>query len=341
MKIIIVGSSRNWGLPMIFKRAFCDFGHEVENFDSWNLYRSNLLTNCKITHRLFWRFLASSVQKKLIRQIEKDAPELVLIFKGWLIKPSTLRKIKSRFPNVKIFNLNGDNPFNTWHHGNSNFWIRKSIPLCDCYFIWGKFLIPKLEKAGAKMVEYLPFGCDPKLHYPVKVTSSEKKFYGSDVSFIGSWDKEREEWVSYLLDYNLKIWGNHWEKASKKVQDKWTKKEVIGEEYSKVINASKINLNFIRKQNRTAHNMRTFEIPACGGFMLSNRTPEQKEFFEEGKEAAYFDSPKELKEKIDYYLSHPKQRRKIAEEGYKKATNYEYSYNARAEKVLEVYNSIK
>ena len=59
-------------------------------------------------------------------------------------------------------------------------------------------------------------------------------------------------------------------------------------------------MNVLRLQNKGSHNMRTFEIPASGGFMLQERSNEVLEFFEEGKEIECFSSVKELKDKINF-----------------------------------------
>ncbi len=337
MIILLIGNSVKDGLANSFLRAFLELGKTVKIIDDEKLYRKNVfLANNKYFHRLFWRILVPFFQKELIEKIIVEKPDLILIFKGWFIKPKTLLKIKKELPRVRLLNFNPDNPFNTWHHGNSNNWIRKSIPLYDIYFIWGKFLIEPIKKAGAKIVEYLPFAYDGEIHYPVKVTPEEQKVYGSDIVFIGSWDDEREQWLNYLLDYDLKIWGNSWEKASKKIQKKWQGRAVVGEEFSKVCNSSKIILNLIRKQNFLAHNMRTFEVPACGGFILSNRTEEQNSFFKEKKEAEYFSTPEELKEKIDYYLKNRELRKQIAISGFNKLKNADYSYKNRAKSILEL-----
>ena len=87
--------------------------------------------------------------------------------------------------------------------------------------------------------------------------------------------------------------------------------------------------------------MRTFEVSACGGFLLSVRTDEAKSFFEEDREAAYFSSPEELKEKIDFYLKNDGLRKQIAEAGYKKLVDSDYSYTDRAKKIIEVYKNFQ
>jgi spore maturation protein CgeB len=86
--------------------------------------------------------------------------------------------------------------------------------------------------------------------------------------------------------------------------------------------------------------MRTFEVPACGGFLLSVKTEEAASFFEEDKEMAYFSTPEELKKKIDFYLKNEKIRKEIAVAGYKKLINSGYSYTDRVKKIIEVYNSL-
>lgn len=335
-KILIVGSSIKWSLSMSYYRAFKKLGLEVSIFDDEKTFQSFLNIDNRYIYRFCWRWFSLLIQKKFMKEIKREKPDTILVIKGQLIQPYSLKKIKNEFPNIVLCNLNPDNPFNTWHYGNSNHLIIKSIPLYDIYFIWGKFLIQKLKKAYAQQVEYLPFGYDPELHYPIEVTNEEKEYYGSDISFIGSWDKEREWWLSYLLDYNLKIWGDHWEKASKKIQQRWTRIRVVEEDYSKVCNASKINLNFIRKQNGSAHNMRTFEIPACKGFMISNRTDEQMGIFEEKKEADYFNNLNELKNKIDYYLIREKQITEIKDASYKRLKQDKNSYEDRAKVIIEI-----
>ena len=47
--------------------------------------------------------------------------------------------------------------------------------------------------------------------------------------------------------------------------------------------------------------------------------------FEEGREAEYFDSEEELLDKVDFFLSHPVERQRIARAGYERCMRSGYS----------------
>ena len=79
---------------------------------------------------------------------------------------------------------------------------------------------------------------------------------------------------------------------------------------------------------------RTFEVPACSGFLLTDRTPGQAQYFEEDREIACFDSPEELHEKVRYYLEHDDEREAIREAGHQRCMSSGYDYEARMREVL-------
>jgi spore maturation protein CgeB len=77
------------------------------------------------------------------------------------------------------------------------------------------------------------------------------------------------------------------------------------------------------------------EIPACGGFMMAERTDEHLSLFEEGKEAVFFTSNEELLEKCKYYLQHDEQRKTIAEAGRKRCEISGYSNKEAIKRMLD------
>ena len=87
------------------------------------------------------------------------------------------------------------------------------------------------------------------------------------------------------------------------------------EEYTNLFRQSKINLNFQTNIGIPQRKGRTFEIAACGGFMLSTN-PEtflgkDDLMFEPQKEFIILD-PNDLNSQIDYWLKHDNKREEIA-----------------------------
>ncbi len=334
--ILISGSKVFGGYPTSLGRGFLELGWKVHYFDDEeNLHKLNKYSGNKYLFRLFWPQMAKIVQKLLLDEIGHINPTALLIIKGFYYSPVTIKKIKFYYPHIKLLHFNPDNTFNTWHFGNSNNWIRSSINMYDIHFTWGQFLFNELFKNGAKKIYHLPFACDTHLHQPCIRKNDEMDLYESDISFVGSWDNEREWWLSQIVDFDLKIWGNGWNKANKNLKLKWQRKEVVGNDFSKVCFYSKININIIRKQNIPAHNMRTFEIPGCKGFVLSTRTTEQANLFIEGEEIACFDTPEELRNKINSYLKEKRMREKIAQNSYRKIIG-EHTYLERAREIENI-----
>ncbi len=340
MKLLIVGEFSYGSLGLSYYNAFNKLISQVTRFDYIEELRAiSKLLRIKYFFRLLSPWSFKILNDKLLRMVHDIQPDLILIIKGTIILPRTLIEIK-KITQAQVFNFNPDNPFNL-NSGASNNLIRESIPYYDCYFIWGRFLMSELLNKKARRVEYLPFGYDPILHYPVIVNDKEKKIYGNDLVFVGTWDKEREAFLAQVADYDLAIWGTGWEniKWNSPLKSKLKHDFAIGLDFAKICNSSKIVLNHIRKQNGDAHNMRTFEVPACKGFMLTTRTKEQCEFFEEDKEIVCFETPNELRIKIDKYISLYNVREEFKLNAYKKVQNC--TYIERAKYVLETYNKLR
>lgn len=328
--LIIVGS---------FLRAFKSIGHEVEFFPVMGFYNEKLdmFHNRYVrglVHRVFWRLLCRSLNKRFLARITEFKPNLIFIYKGWHVSPKTLVTIKKKWPKVPLFCFNPENPFSLWNFSYSNPWMLKSIPLYDVYFTWGKFMIDNIRKAGAKRIKYLPLGFDPEYNYPAEPKNEEeRKKYGSDIAFIGSWDKEREEWLNHLIDFDLKIWGVGWNNANRKLKSKW---QNVGDDFPKICGAAKIVLDILRRQMQPGNSLKTFEVPACKGFLMCNWGGELYDFFEEGKEIVTFTDPEDMIKKIKFYLERDDLRKKISEAAYKRVQSY--SYMNRTKQILDVYD---
>ena len=108
------------------------------------------------------------------------------------------------------------------------------------------------------------------------------------------------------------------------------------DEYPVALSAAKICLGLLSKRFPETLTTRSFEIPACGTFLLGERTDDHCALFEEGVEAEFFASAEELTDKLRYYLSNPSQRAQIAAAGRERFVRSGYDRVSRFRQMLEI-----
>ena len=87
-------------------------------------------------------------------------------------------------------------------------------------------------------------------------------------------------------------------------------------EMPEIFYRSKINLNITIRSIQTGLSQRVWDVLGSEGFLLTNYQMELPEYLEVGKDVECFESPLELKEKVNYYLTHDEERVEIAKHGY-------------------------
>ena len=303
-----------------YRRYLEELGCTVQVFD----YRKARFTAgaaLPVVSALSRRIDRLTMNREFARTASAFKPDAVFLLKGETIRAGVLRRIKDTLDPVMV-QWYPDGPFNVEVRNATRDSIA-SIPLFDLYYIYARSLIQPLQDAGARRVEYLPFCYDPAmLRPPATVSEEDRARYATDVVFAGTWEPMREWWLERIVGVDLSIWGNSWERArsDSPAMRHWKGKAVYGEEISKLFAVSKIHLNFLREQNRDSNNVRTFEIPGFGGFLLTQRSREQaEELYEEGTEIACFETVEELIDKARYYLAHEDDRLAIARRGHERA----------------------
>lgn len=262
-------------------------------------------------------------------------PDVVLITCGKLLSPATIRSVKET-TGALLVNYATDDPFN----GAVNTpMFKKGIPYYNVYACTKKAIIDDVREAGCANAVYLPFAYKPEIHFPERAQNSEeRKRYSSDIVFIGGCDRDRLPHIAGMLrampDLRLHLYGGFWNRHP--AFRKYYRGFALGREFRLAVGGAKIVLNLVRRANRDDHVMRTFEIPACGGFMLADRTEEQCSFLAEDKEASYFTSTDEMIDRIRYYLVHDSERRQIAEAGYHRITSGRNTYGDRLKTIIEI-----
>ncbi|WP_339386213.1 CgeB family protein [Vibrio caribbeanicus] len=276
------------------------------------------------------------LNKRVLDAVENFKPDIVFIVKGNNIYPSTLKTIRKN-DNIKLISWSQDDMY---AKHNRSIYYTKGIGYYDLVVTQKSYNVKELMNIGAKSVLFQNKAYSKKWHKPY--SGAEQK---TDVLFIGHAEKIRFEELSYLAENGIKIdvFGSGWNSKEYKHHHNnlnITSAYLEGEQYARAIASSKISLCFLRKVNRDLQTSRSIEIPACGGFMLAERTDEHKVLFEEGEEAVYFGDKVELLDKINYFLEHEGERLTVAKNGRNRVLASDYSYDARIEHILEtIYES--
>ena len=190
------------------------------------------------------------------------------------------------------------------------------------FFIWSKKILKKLKKKiKNEIFFYLPFGYDEFLHIKTKIN----KKYENKINFVGSHDFHRDRMLGEIDKKDLIIFGNNW-------KDKF--QPIFGKKLSTIIGSSLASINILRKQNITSHNMRTFEVPAMGGLLLTTRSKEQQFYFKDGIDCLMYSSLNELKNKIKFIKKNKKKILDIKKNAYKKSKIH--SYTNRSKFILNI-----
>lgn len=262
--------------------------------------------------------------------------DIVWIDKGIIVRKNTFKEIRRCQPQVKIIGYSPD--WMVGRHNQSRQFL-ESLPFYDCYVTTKSYAVDDMKQLGCRDVYYIGNAFQRDFHRPYNLTADEQKRFHCDVSFIGAFERERAESIMFLADHGIKvdIWGSQlWrEFCDSHPNLAFRGTELINEDYCKALSGSRISLCFLRKVNKDLQTTRSVEIPACGSFMLAERTTEHQEMFREDEEAVFFSNNEELLEKCRYYLEHEELRRRIAQAGHERCMASDYSYEGRIRMILE------
>ncbi len=338
MKILLVGplwrGSNAGGLFRAFSRA----GTLIEVIDEF--YFISLRARKKST-KILERVIRPLQEKEFndtIRGIITTfKPGILFVYKGAFVQPATLTFARQNGCKLVLFYPDVSTTF----HGAN---IPACIPLYDLIFTTKTFGITDMQqKYGVKKAVFIPHGFDPEIHRPLVIGAAEKAIFGCDVSFIGTWSPKKEKWLAHLVEklpgISLKIWGDQWGKATATaLKTAIQGKSVLGDLYALAIQSSAINLGILSEQvvgssSGDLITSRTFHIPGASGFMLHERNEESLLYFRENEEAAFFDGPEEMTQKVSQYLADAASRERVRLAGYNRACR-DHSLDARAATVL-------
>jgi spore maturation protein CgeB len=211
--------------------------------------------------------------------------------------------------------------------------------LYDVVFTPRRSTILDLVALGCGRVVYLPFGYDPDLFFSGESAEAPPELHNTDLLFVGGADSDRVPFVEKLAAGGLKLalYGSYWERYDS------TKAYSLGQATPSTVrratSVSPVNLCLVRRANRDGHVMRSFEIPAIGGFMLAEDTQEHRDLLgPEGQCVLYFASAAEAICKAHWALTNPVERQRMAQAAHELIVGGRNTYKDRLEQMLTAIN---
>jgi spore maturation protein CgeB len=347
-KILIVYSSRP---PIVtdLSEAFLKQGIETDFvlsdkttwFDKWIIRVINKqLHNLRILPKNRNAFSAHPLahqnfrSNQLAQKIKEFEPDIVFMVRGINYNHDVLAKAKCLF----------------------GWWIEREertaeaireASFFDWYFFLARASVEQAKTAGFENSSYQSHVVNPSRFY--KLENCRKQY---DVCFVGNWSPYRQRYIEAILEVtpNVAIYGRKWRrnnifnpKLLRAVKGAW----VEGDKLNLLYNESRIVFNITNwgagsGKGRSGMNMRVFEVPASGAFLLTDESREMEEFLTPGVHVGVFDE-KDLvgmKKILGFYLSNNNSREKIALDGYLHVRD-KYTYDVVAHKVVSIYESME
>ena len=197
------------------------------------------------------------------------------------------------------------------------------------YFTNDASSVPRYRSEGITEIRHLQLGADPTNFHPLPLTRSV-----ADVVFVGTHSPHRERVVVALQNVDTHVYGSAaWRRSP--IDKARVHPGAFGAKTNEIFNAARINLNMHTWVGQgSAMNLRLFEVPASGGFLLTDWVAEIDGAYRPDKQLVCWRTVEELRAKVTYYLAHDDERREIAARGREHFLQH-HTYAARARELLD------
>jgi spore maturation protein CgeB len=273
------------------------------------------------------------INAALLTQVSGFRPDVFLALIGENISLQTLEVVRKEFRAVTV-NWMLDTLLLTYRADV----IRQAGAGYDFLFMIDSREVLDAVRLPAPRVYTLPVGFQQEVHRSARLSEKEKAYYGSDIAFVGTMTPFRQKILETLAGFDLKIWGR-WDTESPLLKRCYRKRDIYAQEAAKVYAASRIVIDIHGQWNLVpvVYNVtpRVFEVPACGGFLLTTPSVQLESLFEIGREMIVFQDAQDLKQKITYYLEHADERLEIAGRAAAKTRGRD-PYTRRMQEMLDI-----
>jgi hypothetical protein len=337
LKVFYIGSSGDSGNGLDKRRALTSLGVELASFDTQPYLRAASRLWASLAHR--WQVGPPVV--RLNRDLLESARTLrgvthVWIDKGTWIWRETLERLRDD-SGARLIHYANDAMF----RANRSRHFRASLPLYDFAFTTKPWELTAYQRAGARCVRSIPEAVDESRFRPRTTTPEQRAAFGTAVSFIGRYEPHYARTLRAVAEsgHDLGVWGPRWPRYARR--HGWARPVVRAggvwfDDYPVALSCTDIALGLLSKRFPETTTTRSFEIPACGTFLLAERTEDHLALYAEGREAEFFADRDELIDKLRFYAVNRDARERIARAGRERYLRSGYTRRARFREMLDV-----
>jgi spore maturation protein CgeB len=330
-RLLIIGNRGGSNVGESFARACGELGIPVVQIES-----NGAMCGSTIGSRLLWRLWdhqpirLGKFSAEVVDFCRARKPAVVLTMG---IAPLTVQALAEiRKIGCHSANYLTDDPWNPSHRSD---WFLRALSGYDHVYTTRRANIGDLQALGVRRVSYLAFAWDPNLSPERKYSESELHDYSADVMFAGGGDPDRVPYFAALAHagFRVALYGTSWDRFAE--TRRLTRGQLPITELPKAIAGATIALCLVRRANRDGHCMRTFEVPAAGGCMLTEETEEHLEILGPDRKCVlYFRTTDEMIAKARWLLENPSARARLAGAARACIRTYSNTYKHRLERIL-------
>ena len=316
-------------------------GHTVVFLNAYE-YESRNAPARKVFFRMQAGPWVARLNRDILAMAERERPDVFWADKLLSLQPKTLEKLRTM--GIVSVSYMIDNAFGPRRDPGWRLYMQ-DIPYFDLHVVQRDKNIADYRERGARDVIKIQTAYEPTVHFPPPDGWSDKN-RDRGVSFIGTSYDDRPEFLTRLWkEYGFPVvisGDSQWKRrlTPEAVAALYTNSELYLKDYREGIWRSKINLSFLTHSNQDEFVHKSFEIAACQGFLLAERSPGHTARFVEDEEAVFFTGFDECVEKIRKYLPDEAARERIAAAGRARAVRDGYGNDAQVGAIVERVRSI-
>ena len=272
---------------------------------------------------------ARQANADLVAASDRLRPDIIWVDKAVWIWPSTLKALRRK--GIFLAHHFTDALFPRDAQTLWAYWLmRRNLPVFNLNFTTNLDDVNHLCRKGVAAVELTHLAFDHERFDDFPLPEALRAHWSTEMVFIGHHEPRTERFVRGLLAAGIPIRVHGWGWGRKSIANEYPNAIAGGmlsdADYVSAIKGAKIAICCVSEMNYNQTAARSYEIPACGTFLLAMRTPQHLACYVEGLEAEFFETPEELVRKARFYLDHDAERKAIARAGHHRCVSDQYTW---------------